>query len=80
VIYATATDQERFAAPDLLVSVLLHRTDGIPWTEDQLQPIESITPLQPGGVTYLTGARVRLKNGKEYRVDFQNIDGTNSTW
>jgi hypothetical protein len=80
VIYATATDRERFAAPDLLVSVLLHRTDGIPWTEDQLQPIESITPLQPGGVTYLTGARVRLKNGKEYRVDFQNIDGTNSTW
>jgi len=80
VIYATATDRERFAAPDLLVSVLLHRTDDTPWTEDQLQPIESITPLQPGGVTYLTGARVRLKSGKEYRVDFQNIDGTNSTW
>jgi hypothetical protein len=80
VIYATATDKERFAAPDLMVSVLLHRTDGIPWTDDQLQPIESIAPLPSGGVASLTGARVRLKSGKEYLVDFQNIDGTSSTW
>ena len=80
VIYATATDQKRFAAPDLMVSVLLHRTDGIAWTDDELQPIESITPLQPGGVTSLVGARVRLKSGKDYLVDFLNIDGTNSTW
>jgi hypothetical protein len=80
VIYATAIDHERFAAPDLLVSVLLHRTDDIPWTNDQLQPIESITPLRQGGIAALTGVLVRLKSGKEYPVDFQDIDGANSTW
>lgn len=80
VIYATATDQKRFAAPDLLVSVLLHRTDDTPWTDSQLQPIESITPLHQDGLASLTGVRVRLKSGKEYLVDFQNMDGTNSTW
>ncbi len=80
VIYATMTDQDRFGTPDLLVSVLLHRTDDAPWTYDQLQPIESITPLQEGSRASLAGARVRLRSGKEYIVDFQNIDGMNSTW
>lgn len=79
VLYATMTDKERFAAPDLLVSVLRHKTDDTPWTDDQLQPIESITPLRQNSIMALTGARIRLRSGQKYVVDYQDIDGTNST-
>jgi hypothetical protein len=41
VIDATATDPKRFRTPELLVSILLNKTDGSPWTDDHIQPIES---------------------------------------
>jgi len=71
-------DPARYGSPDLLVSVLLHRTDDAPWTDDALQPIKSLDPLTPGSPLAVGGVRVTLKSGESYDVDFRGIDGSSS--
>jgi len=80
LVYAALRDKTRFTPPSIMISVLLHKTDDADWSDDELQPIAKVEPLQKGGIMHLTGLRITLKNGKLYDVDYQNIDGTDSTW
>ena len=60
---------------ELMISVMLHRTDDVAWTEEELFPIKSIDicDIMPSGSPL--GAFITLNNGKQYEVDFKDIDG-----
>ena len=78
VLFASREDNSRYGAPEILVSVMLHKTDDLAWADDELQPIQKIEPLQPGIPEALSGLRVTLKSGMSYPVDFTGIDGSSS--
>jgi hypothetical protein len=80
IIYAIMKDSRRVGPVRTLVSVLLHKADNSPWTDNELQPIASIKPLHPDIPEALAGLLVRLKDGTEHHVDFKDMDGTNSIW
>ena len=64
---------------DLLVTVLLHRTDGRTWTAEQLSPIAELEmmPWSPSGSP--CGAKLRLCEGRVLLVDFREICGQATT-
>lgn len=78
LIYLSRTDEARYGAPEILISILLHKTDDTPWADDVLQPIRSVKPLTPGTPETIGGLRVTLKSGENYEIDFRGIDGSSS--
>ena len=60
---------------EVFVTVLLHRLDGGEWTDDELNPIQTleVLPWAPSGNA--CGVKVALKDGREYLIDFGNVDG-----
>ncbi|MEN8231021.1 MAG: DUF2264 domain-containing protein [Bacteroidota bacterium] len=63
---------------EILISILLHKTDDSEWNDNELQPIEKIEPLKAGHPYHLGGLIITLKNRKQYSIDFRNIDGMSS--
>jgi hypothetical protein len=80
IIYAEMKDEKSLGPVRILISILLHKTDNSPWTDSELQPIASVRPLHPNLPDALAGLLIKLKDGTQHRVDFQDIDGTNSIW
>ena len=71
------TDYE-YGPVELLISVLLHKTDDTDWSDDELQPILSLEALKNGMPLHLGGMVITLKNRKRFVVDFRNMDGMSS--
>ena len=79
LLYSEKHDLKRRYGPvEILVSILLHKTDDSSWSDDELQPIQEIKELVKGVPMHLGGLKVLLKNGKEYQVEFKGIDGASS--
>jgi len=60
---------------ELMITVLLHKTDDTPWTCEELSPIKTIQLMEITASYAPLGARITLSNDKVYEVDFVNIDG-----
>ena len=75
VIFARKKRLAKNPPMELMISVMLHRTDDIPLTDEELFLIKSIEirDLMPSGSPL--GAFIILSNGKEYKIDFKDIDG-----
>jgi hypothetical protein len=75
VLYAYKKRTTKNPAMELMITVLLHKMDDTPWTEEELSPIKSIqfTDITPSDSPL--GATITLSDGKVYEVDFVNIDG-----
>ncbi|MDR0757119.1 MAG: DUF2264 domain-containing protein [Tannerella sp.] len=75
VVYATKTRTAKNPPMELMVTVMLHKTDDSPWTDEELSPVESVEvcKLMPSGSAL--GARITLKSGDKYEIDFKDIDG-----
>lgn len=79
LLYAEYEDMEYEYGPvEILISVLLHKTDNTGWSDAELQPIEKVEPLENGIPCHLGGMVITLKNRKQYTVDFKNMDGMSS--
>jgi hypothetical protein len=79
LLYAKYEDMEYEYGPvEILISVLLHKTDNTDWNDSELQPIEKVEPLENGIPYHLGGLVITLKNKKQYTVDFNNMDGMSS--
>lgn len=79
LLYAQYEDMEQEYGPvELLISVLLHKTDNSAWTDDELQPIRKIESIKKGIPNHLGGMKITLKNKKEFKVDFRNMDGSST--
>jgi hypothetical protein len=75
VVYARKRRTAKNPAMELMIAALLHRTDDRPWSEEDLDPIESveIMELMPSGSAL--GAQIALRDGRAVTVDFVDIDG-----
>ena len=62
-------------AMELMISVLLHKTDDTPWTHKELSPIKKIHLLDVMPSGSVIGAEIALANGTTYAVDFKDVDG-----
>jgi hypothetical protein len=75
VIYAHRQRTARNPAMELMISVLLHRTDDDEWTGEELAPIERLRIDEVTATGSVLGATLTLGTGDEYVVDFRDIDG-----
>ena len=65
-------------AMELMISVMLHKTDDTEWTEEELSPLRSINvfDVMPSGS--VMGAMLGLATGAKFWVDFKDVDGYKS--
>jgi hypothetical protein len=62
-------------AMELMIAVLLHKTDDTAWTEAELSPIKEVQIRDVMPSYSPLGAALTLSNGGGYEIDFVNIDG-----
>jgi hypothetical protein len=60
---------------ELMISAMLHKTDDSEWTEEELDPVKEIRIMDIMPSMSPLGAEITLRNGKEFIVDFKDIDG-----
>jgi hypothetical protein len=75
VIYAYRKRAAQNPLMELLITLLLHRTDGEPWSEEELCPVRRVEAKEYTASGSPLGAVVELKDGTTYAVDFGSIDG-----
>jgi len=75
VLYAHKKRTSKNPAMELMITVLLHKMDNTPWTEEELSPIKSIQFMDITPSYSPLGATLTLSNNKTYEIDFVNIDG-----
>lgn len=75
VIYAYKKRTAKNSAMELMITVLLHKTDDAAWTEEELLPIKEITIMDVTPAYSPLGATLILANDTRYEIDFVNIDG-----
>jgi hypothetical protein len=56
----------------------LHKTDNLPWTHEELNPIKTIEIREVTPLLSIMGADITLQNGAKFTIDFNNIDGRRS--
>lgn len=78
VLFAYRKRTSKNPAMELMISVLLHKTNDIPWTNAELSPLRDIKlhEIMPSGS--VIGAELTLADGMQYTVDFKDIDGHKS--
>jgi len=75
VIYAHRKRTAKNPAMELMIAVMLHKTDDGEWTEEELSPIKDIEIREMMPSYSPLGAIITLRDGTKYEVDFANIDG-----
>lgn len=75
VLYTERVREKDYSGMEVFVTVLLHRLDGGNWTEDELHPVKTleVLPWAPSGNA--NGVKLILKDGREYLIDYGNVDG-----
>ncbi len=78
VIYAYKKRMEKNPAMELMIMVLLHKTDDSEWTEEELSPIKELKIMEVTSSYSAMGATITLHNDDKYEIDFKDIDGKRS--
>lgn len=78
VVYAYRKRTDKNPAIELMISVMLHKTDDTPWTDEELSPIRSIRIMDITPTNSVMGAEITLAGGTIYQVDFKDVDGHKS--
>jgi len=78
VLYAYRERTAKNPAIELMITVMLHKTDDAPWTQEELSPVKDIKIIDVTPTGSVLGAELTLSDGKKYSVDFKDIDGYKS--
>lgn len=78
VLYAYRKRSDQNPAMELMVTVMLHKTDNKPWSNAELSVIKDINIMDVMPSGSVLGAEMKLSNGNTYLVDFKDIDGHKS--
>jgi len=78
VLYGYRKRMDKNPAMELMITVMLHKTDDSPWTEEALSPIRDIRILDVMPSGSVLGAEITLSDGSVKTVDFVDIDGYKS--
>jgi hypothetical protein len=75
VIYAHKRRMDKNPPMELMITALLHKTNDSPWSEAELSPIQSVEISAINASFSPLSARITLRSGETYEVDFAGIDG-----
>jgi hypothetical protein len=75
VIYAHKKRMQKNPPMELMISVMLHKTDNSEWTAEELSPISNIEIMDVTPVGSALGAKITLSDNQVYEVYFEEIDG-----
>ena len=75
VIYAYKKRMQKNPPMELMISVMLHKTNDTEWTSEELSPISNIEIMDVTPVGSALGAKITLSDNKVYEVYFEEIDG-----
>jgi len=75
VIFARKKCLKKNPPMELLISVMLHKTDNSEWTKEELNPIKNIEILDVTPNYSPLGAIITLADDTKYNIDFADIDG-----
>ena len=64
---------------ELMISVMLHRTDDREWSAGELDPLSALRIMDVTPVFSPLGAEITLRDGRLFKVYFEEIDG-NRRW
>jgi hypothetical protein len=62
-------------AMELMITVMLHKTDDTPWTPEELEPVKDIRITEVTSSGSVLGAEITLADNTTHMVDYKNIDG-----
>ena len=75
VIYAIRKRTAKNPAMELMISVLLHKTDDTEWTPEELSPIRDIKIMDVTPAFSPLGAEITLQDGTVRKIYFEEMDG-----
>ena len=75
VLYVYKKRTARNPAMELMITVLLQKTDDSEWTDAELSPIRTIEFSEISSTYSPLGAVIALNDGEKYEIDFATIDG-----
>jgi hypothetical protein len=75
VIYAYRKRLVKNPGMELMITVMLQKTDDTEWTEEEFSPVKEIKILEVTPAGSPVGAEVTLLTGKILKVYFEEIDG-----
>jgi hypothetical protein len=78
VLFAYRKRLAKNPAMELMISVMLHKTDDSEWSPDELSPLKDIKIMDVTPTGSVLGAALTLADGTRYQVDFKDIDGFKS--
>eukprot|EP00978_Attheya_sp_CCMP212_P021078 scaffold61195_cov58-Attheya_sp.AAC.2 len=78
VIYVHRKRTAKNPAMELMISVMLHKTNDEPWSEEDLSPIKDIKIMDITPLGSVLGAQITLARGEIYSIDFKDVDGFKS--
>lgn len=75
VIFARRQRDRDYSGMELLVSVMLHASGESDFTGDELNPVRKLSLMGWTSSRHPCGANIVLKDGREFNIDFGNIEG-----
>ena len=78
VLFAHRKRVPKNPAMELMISVMLHKTDNTEWIEEELSPLRQIDLMDVMPSGSVIGAGITLADGSQYIVDFKDVDGYKS--
>lgn len=78
LLYAYRKRERKNPPMELMISVLLHRTDDEEWLSEELDPIASVEIEEITRTGSVLGAVIKCRSGQVHRVDFKDVDGVRS--
>ena len=75
VIYAFRKRTAKNPAMELMITVMLHKTDDTEWTPEELSPISAIRIMDVTPASSPLGAEITLHDNQTYKIYFEEIDG-----
>ena len=78
VLFAHRKRTAKNPSMELMITVMLHKTDDAPWTKEELSPLERVKIMDVTPSGSVLGAEITLGDNTTYLVDFKDIDGYKS--
>ena len=78
VLFASRRRTAKNPPMELMITVMLHKTDDTPWTREELSPLQEVKIMDVTPSGSVLGAEIVLSDHTAYRVDFKDIDGHRS--
>jgi len=78
VLFAHRKRTAQNPAMELMISVMLHKTDDTDWTKEELSPLKNIKTMDVTPSGSVIGAEITLADNTRHMIDFKDIDGFKS--